>query len=310
MDPDKLLDGRLKLRHLVLVTTIAEHGSVLRAARQLHVTQPVVTRGLRELETILSAELFERGPRGVTPTIYGTAFIDHAQTILAQVRTAGQHLGELASAQVGTVTVGTHLAGSNVLLPRAIARLKRERPQVTVVVREATPDTLHTELLTGRIDLMVGRLTTSNDREHVTQQRLYHEPVRLVTRAGHPAQELSSPGWADLLGYPWIVPVRETALREELEQVFFAEGIPIPENRVECTCMMTLQTLLVETDAIAALPMLVATGSGELALLPPLLPSVSRLVGVTLPRNRSASPTTSLLLGCLRAVAAEIRERL
>ncbi|GAA4533783.1 LysR substrate-binding domain-containing protein [Amycolatopsis samaneae] len=226
------------------------------------------------------------------------------------MRKAGQHLDELASARVGTVTVGTHLAGSNVLLPRAIARLKRERPRVTVIVREATPDTLQAELLTGRIDLMVGRLTTPVGHDQLLREQMYQEPVRLVTRAGHPARDLPSPGWADLLGYPWIVPVRETSLREELEQVFFAEGIPLPENRVECTCMLTLKTLLVETDAIAALPVLVATGSDDLALLPPLLPSVRRPVGVTLPRDRPAGPAANLLLGCLHAVAAEIRERL
>ncbi|MDT7669263.1 MAG: hypothetical protein QOC74_2046, partial [Pseudonocardiales bacterium] len=128
MEADRLLDGRLKLRHLVLVATIAEQGSVVRAAESLRVTQPVVTRGLRELEAILGVELFDRGPRGVSPTVYGTAFLAHAQAVLTQVRQAGQHIAELREGQAGSVTVGTHLAGSNVLLPRAISRLKRARP--------------------------------------------------------------------------------------------------------------------------------------------------------------------------------------
>src|SRR5882724_13388004 len=98
MDADRLLDGRLKLRHLVLVATIAEQGSVVRAAERLRVTQPVVTRGLRELEAILGVELFDRGPRGVTPTIYGSAFLTHAQAVLTQVRQAGQHITELRRA--------------------------------------------------------------------------------------------------------------------------------------------------------------------------------------------------------------------
>ncbi|PXY22543.1 LysR substrate-binding domain-containing protein [Prauserella muralis] len=310
MEPDGLLDGRLKLRHLVMVTTIAEHGSVVRAAEHLHVTQPVVTRGLRELETILGARMFDRGPRGVELTIYGSAFVEHARAVLAQIRQAGQHVAELGEAKVGTVTVGTHLAGTTVLLPRAIARLKRQRPHVTVVVKDATPDVLHLDLLGGRIDLMVGRLAPPADDARLSQVRLYDEAIRLVTRTGHPAQELPAPSIADLLGYPWILPVRETALRREIENVFFAEGVPLPADRVECTSNPILHTLLTETDAIAAMPMLVAAEDDKLSLLPSTLPSVSRRVGVTLPRDRTPGPTARLLLECLHDAAADIRERL
>ncbi len=69
-----LLDGGFKLRHLRLITTIAENGTIAGAARDLYVTQPVVTRGLREAEEILGVTLFDRGPRGVTPTLTGRYF--------------------------------------------------------------------------------------------------------------------------------------------------------------------------------------------------------------------------------------------
>ncbi|MGW0450231.1 LysR family transcriptional regulator, partial [Streptosporangium sandarakinum] len=94
--PLDLLSGRLKLRHLVLVTTIAEQGSVLRAAERLHLAQPAVTRGLREVEHILGVELFTRGPRGVTPTLFGEAFIDHARAVQAELRRAGDRIAGLA----------------------------------------------------------------------------------------------------------------------------------------------------------------------------------------------------------------------
>jgi DNA-binding transcriptional LysR family regulator len=307
MDADRLLDGRLKLRHLVLVTTIAEQGSVVRAAERLRVTQPVVTRGLRELEAILGVELFDRGPRGVTPTIYGSAFLSHAQAVLTQVRQAGQHITELREGRAGTVTVGTHLAGSTVLLPRAIARLKRARRGLRVIVREATPDVLLADLLVGRIDLTVGRLAPRDDGDRTARIPLYQEPVRLVTRAGHPA--LSSPDRAlpQLMDYPWVLPVDQTALRGELEEVFFAQGLPLPADLVECTSMPTLRSLLLDSDAIAALPMLIAEGDDRLALLDTPLRSISRLVGVTVARNRAPSPGAGLLLEQLRAAAGEIR---
>lgn len=310
MDASRLLDGRLKLRHLVLVTTIAEQGSVVRAAEQLHVTQPVVTRGLRDLEAILGVELFQRGPRGVSPTLIGEAFLEHARAVLAQIRQADQHVAELNQGHIGTVTVGTHLAGSNLLLPKAILRMKRGRPRVTVVVKEATPDVLVADLLAGRIDLMVGRLTPGDDSGQLTQIRLYQEPIRLVTRADHPAQSLPEPSLGDLLSYPWVLPVRQTALRHELEEVFFAEGLPLPCDRVECTSILTLLHLLLDSDTVGALPMLIAEEDDRLATLSTALRSVHRLVGVTAPRDRAPSPGTALLLDHLRHAAAEIRERL
>ncbi len=310
MDPDRLLDGRLKLRHLVLVTTIAEHGSVIRAAEQMHVTQPVVTRGLRDLEAVLGVEIFDRGPRGVTPTLYGSAFIEHAQAVLAQIRQAGRHVTELSEGHVGSVTVGTHLAGSNVLLPMAIGRLKRERPRVTVIVKEATPDVLAADLLAGQVDLTVGRLSPTDDRGRTRQIQLYSEPVRLVTRTGHPATSSPAPALADLLDFPWILPVGQTALRHELEEVFFAQGLPLPADRVECTSILTLRSLLLTNDAIAALPMLIAEGDDRLASLPIPLHGVRRRVGATIAQNRTPSPSTSLLLRHLEEAATELRERL
>ncbi|MEO6886539.1 MAG: LysR family transcriptional regulator, partial [Jatrophihabitantaceae bacterium] len=151
MDIPRLLDGRLKLRHLVLVDALTEHGTLVAAATQLRVTQPVLTRALQEVEQILGVPLYDRGPRGVRPTIYGTAFTEHARSVLAQLTQAGRHVAELADAGLGTVTVGTHLAGSNLLLPRAIARMKRERPHVTVIIHEATPEALLTDLEAGRV---------------------------------------------------------------------------------------------------------------------------------------------------------------
>jgi len=302
MATDKLLDGRLKLRHLTLVVAIAEHAGIMRAAEVLHITQPVVTRGLQEVEAVVGVSLFERGPRGVSPTIYGESFVEHARAILAQLRQAGQHIELLAQAELGTVTVGTHLVGSNLLLPRAIAELKTEHPKLTVVVREATPDTLQSDLLAGDIDLTVGRLSAAAPTR-LGQERLYLEPIRLVARVDHPVHRRNSPVLRELAEYPWVFPVGQTALRAELEGMFLHEGVPIPANRIECTSMLTLRHLLISTDVIAALPMLIATQDDKLALIETPLRSIRRSVGVTRSADRPLSPGARSLLDHLRRAA-------
>ncbi|GAA1060633.1 LysR substrate-binding domain-containing protein [Agromyces bracchium] len=306
MVTDRLLDGRLKLRHLVLIIAIADEGTLVRAAESLHITQPVVTRGLREVEDLLGVQLFERMPRGVAPTQYGAPFIERARSVIAELRAADEEVRLLQTGQLGTVTVGTHLAGSNLLLPRAIAALKAEHPRLTVVVREGTPDMLQQLLLSGDLDLTVGRLSPTVP-VRLEQERLHQEPIRLVARAGHPVHAGSrGTSLAELLAYPWIFPVAQTALRAELEAVFFHEGLPLPADRVECTSMLTLRSLLVSTDVIAALPMFIAVDDRGVKLLPTPLSSIRRSVGVTLPKDRTPSPAAAALLVHLREEGARL----
>ncbi|MFG2007023.1 LysR substrate-binding domain-containing protein [Spirillospora sp. NPDC048911] len=301
-----LLNGRLKLRHLVLVVAVADEGSVLRAAEHLRLAQPAVTRSLREVEHVLGVELFTRGPRGMTPTLFGEAFIEHARAVLAELRRAGERISGLADGQVGTVTIGTLLAGSNVLLPRAIATLKKARPGITVIVQEATFDAQVPRLLEGEIDLILGRLNPIDDLHGLRQLTLYAEPVLLVARRDHPARSRPGLTLRDLLDYPWVLPLEQTALRRELEQIFRGEGLALPSNLVECTSILTVRTLVRDADMIAAMPELVARTDGELAPLPVPLEPVRRQVGVTLPDRRPLTPSARLMLEHLRVQAAEL----
>lgn len=306
-----LLDGRLKFRHLILLIAVYEHGSVVRAAESLHLTQPAATRTLHELEAIADLPLFVRVPRGMRPTVYGEALTAHARAVVAEIRRAGDHLTGLRQGLDGTVTVGTLLAGANVLLPRAVAALKRERPRLTVVVREGTPDVLHPALLAGELDVIVGRVgSTPTEGDGLRQRKLYREPIRLAVRSGHPLLDTVDVTLADTLGYPWILPVEQTALRQELGAVFVDRGLTPPADRVECTSILTMRALLLQTDMVALLPELVLREDEHLAALPVELPSVGRTVGTTEAARRTRTPALQALLHHLDQEAVLLRETL
>lgn len=308
MTNPRLLDGRLKLRHLVLVDALTEHGSVVAAAASLHITQPVVTRGLHDLEAILGVTLYERGPRGVTPTEFGVAFTEHARAVLAQLTQAARHVEEIAGASRGMVVVGTHLAGSNLLLPLAIAHLKSAHPQLLVIVREGTPETLLVELSAGRIDLVVGRLSRPGS-DQTLRRVLYQEEIRLVVGHNHPLASAADGeiSLTNVMQYPWILPGTETVLRQELENFFARHGYDLPSDRVEATSFLTVRQLLVETRMVAALPGLIGSGDPQIKPLPITLEPMGHNVGVTLSNGRRLSPATHAMLGSLDVVAAGIR---
>ncbi|MGB3699228.1 MAG: LysR substrate-binding domain-containing protein [Gordonia sp. (in: high G+C Gram-positive bacteria)] len=305
IDLPKLLDGRLKIRHLVLIDALSRQGSVIGAASELHVTQPVATRSLRDVETILGVELYERGPRGITPTIFGTAFTEHARAVLAQLNQAGRHVRELADADRGTVVVGTHLAGSNVLLPQAIARMKAKHPLLTVVVREGSPETLLTELEAGRVDIIVGRLT-SPSTELVQRIPLYEESVEVFGGSGHPLADAAALDLAATADYPWILPGSETALRGELEKLFARAGVALPENRVEATSFLTVRELLHKTDTLAVLPSLIGRDDPGMRALPVDLTAIGHSVGLTVAADRALSPSGEALAAHLRLIAERL----
>ena len=141
---------RVSVRQLRLVAAIAEAGSMVRAGEAIGMTQPGVSKAVRDLERDLGVALFERGNRGVTPTSYGEALVRHARRALAQLEHAAQEIDDLAHGAGGRVAVGTLLAASAWLLPRAIDRLRTERPRVIVDVVEGTNDRLQPMLLRGR----------------------------------------------------------------------------------------------------------------------------------------------------------------
>ncbi|MER0483366.1 LysR substrate-binding domain-containing protein [Streptomyces sp. Edi2] len=307
METPRLFDGRLKVRHLLLVDALSRQGSVVGAAKELHVTQPAATRSLHEVEDILGVPLFERGPRGVSATVFGEAFTRHARAVLAQLTQAGRHLVELAEADRGTVVVGTHLAGSNILLPRAVAALKRNHPLLTVVVREASPEELLRDLEAGRIDLIVGRLTAPSG-EGLIRRPLYDEYVGLVVRAGHPLTERPGAGLADTLGFPWILPGQQTTLRREVEELFARQGLGTPQNRVEATSFLAVRQLLLDTDVVAVLPALIVQDDSRLARLPVPLEPVGHRVGVTLPEGRTLRPSAQALIRSLEEAAESMTD--
>lgn len=306
MKPANLIDGRLKIRHLVLVIAISEHGSIVRAAAHLHITQPVVTRALKELEELVGVELFVRGPKGVRPTVYAEAFLEHARGVLAHLRQASGHVAELANATAGTVTVGVHLAGGNLLLPRAVALLKSGHPRVNVIIREGSPDRLAADLAAGEVDLVIGRKRQSTSPDAAHQTMLYREPFRIVVRRNHPALSLVDPSLGDLEGFPWVLPLSQTSLRGELLEQFRNQGLNLPESWVECTAPLTTRTLVAETDYLAVLPETFALAEPQLAVLPTPLTGVSQTIVATRDGSFSPSPSTALMLKALRRVGSQM----
>jgi DNA-binding transcriptional LysR family regulator len=297
--------NRASIRQLRLLIAVAETGSMVRAAEAIGLSQPAVTKSIQDMETDLGATLFERGNRGVRPTIYGETLVRHAQAALAQLAFAAEALDDLATGAGGRVVVGTLLAASAWLLPSAIAELRSERPRVLIEVIEGANDRLQPMLARGALDMVVGRLSEFRHRSGVIQRPIFDEEIVILARPGHPLAGFRTLKLADLVLVDWILPPEETTLRRQIEKAFFDAALVPPRCAVESVSISTNRRLLRETDLIGAWPHGVAADeleSGRLVALPVQFDQIFGAVGVTLRENSPLSPSAEAFLAVLEAV--------
>jgi DNA-binding transcriptional LysR family regulator len=307
---ENFLLSRLKLRQLRLLTAIADEGTVLKGSQALNIAQPAATKSIKELEDALGVQLFDRSSRGVTPTDFGRVMIKHAKLILTQLRHAGEELQSLEEGLSGRVHVGTLLAASTSLLPRALARLRERRPGIAVTVDEGTIDRLMPGLRTGDIDVVLGRLPEYREREGLRQEVLYLDTVSIMVREGHPLTQRSGLKLVDLIDQAWVMPPPQTSLRRQVDHAFRHEGLEPPNDVIESVSILTNHALLMNTDMLATMPHQVGMGQAGLTALPVVLEGANSRIGATTHAHGELSAAASYFMAIVHEIAAEIRAEL
>lgn len=301
---------RLRLNQLLVFERVLETHSVMRAANEMRLTQPAVTKIIQELEACLKGELFQRSNRGVLPTELGLLLGRRVKSLMAELRYMTDELNEFRLGTSGHVIVGTLISASARLLPRTIAMLKSRAPGVLVTVREGTPTQQFPALATGDLDLVVGRLperelpiATAFPLKHVP---LFEESLCAVVGRGYGPSAESVVHLGELCGFPWILPTPDSPSRLAAEQLFRAAGLALPTDVVESLSLLTNIGLLLETPSIALMPRLAAQQFVDAGLLRILdLPETGRFgtVGYSVRSLKEPSAACRTFVECLQEVA-------
>lgn len=298
------------MRHLRIVLAIADHGSLVAAAKYLQMTQPAVSKALQETEHLLGVEMFSRTNRGVVPTAFGEALAAHGRLIFAQLDHAAHVIDDLRGGRGGRVVIGTLLAASADLLPKAIAILRRERPKLAISVVVGTNDRLLPDLRLGKLDLVVGRLDEYESLEGLAQETLIDDVSCVVVGADHPLVGQASPTLADLLNWNWVLPGPETSLRRQIDALFRAAELGPPANAVESVSQLTNRNLVINEGYVTVWPWLLAhdeVQAGNVAVLPVSLDATRGAVGVSIRAGEQLHPAVELCIQALREAAATIQ---
>lgn len=221
--------GAIQLRHLRAFTEIARRRSFRRAAEALALTQPAISKTMRELETALRAPLFLRSRAGVVLTPAGEGFLPFAELSLSALTQGLDGLG--AAGQGARLTVGALPSVAARLMPTAVEILGGMAPDLRLTVVDGAHRHLLDRLRGGGLDAMVGRLGSEELMQGLSFAQLYQEQVAFVVRPGHPL--CGSGALAEVARWPVIYPSEGAAIRPLVDRMLIAAGIPALPRRLE-----------------------------------------------------------------------------
>lgn len=307
--------NRLKLRPLLVFDRVMRCLSIARAARELNLTQPAVTKAIRELEQQLDTVLFDRNNRGVTPTECGLLLGERVKSVIAELRYLTDELNTFKGGVTGHVVVGTQISASASVLPRAIMLLKERTPRLLMTIREGPQDYLFSALATGELDLVVGRLPDPDAplirKMPLRHQPLYQNSLCVVAGSQHPLADERALSHAHLQDWPWIVPPPDSPARLVADRFFRDAGLPFPENLVESLSLLTNVNLLTDSHYLGLMPALAARRFVEVGLLV-ILPlgaiGPATAVGYSTRKDKPLSAGTRKLIDCLKVAAEQANE--
>jgi DNA-binding transcriptional LysR family regulator len=307
LPPRWFLRNRIKLRQLQLVSVLGEAGNLRKAAAELAMTQPTATRLLREVETALGVELFERSRRGMAPTLYGAAMIRDARVLLSDLDALHDGIRALADGATGTLAIGAMTSTASVVLPRSVAALAARHPQLRMSIQEGTHDMLIAALKRGELDLMLGRVMGGAQLDDLDVEVLYHDDFRVVCGPQHPLARAKKLTLQALAGERWILPPPSAPLRQRFDILFAAAAGSRPRNALESVSLLSNLTLLQEAPMLGVMPADIARRferQGTLRILPVALADLFGPVALVTRARRPRTPAMEALIAELRLAAA------
>ncbi|WP_050469908.1 LysR family transcriptional regulator [Herbaspirillum chlorophenolicum] len=246
------ITSRLHLRQLRLLIALSDHGSLLKAAEQVALTQPGASKALQEIESTLGAQLFVRTNRGLEPTELGHCVIRYARLIQTDLTHLREEMLSIMQGNGGRLAVGT-IMGAVPLLTDALTRLLEKRPSLSVEIVEDTSARLLRLLDQGRLDMAICR-TSISQRPHLYDAfNIHDEELAVVASVNHPLAHAQELQLSDLADSRWVVYSANMPMRVSLEREFHDADLRFPLHLMETTSAFTTLSLLQKNPHFVAL---------------------------------------------------------
>ncbi|HEX9207026.1 MAG TPA: LysR family transcriptional regulator [Steroidobacteraceae bacterium] len=249
---------RIELQQMRQIIALAEHGSFVRAAATLHISQPALSRSIRNVEERFGKELFLRSGSGVVPTDLGRLYIERARDLLRMADELESEAIGQGALQRGRVAVGGGPYPTESFLGPAAARLVDEFPQVGVQVRAHNWDELLRQLRSRELDFFVAETSTlAREPDLEIEQLPSRHSLYFFARAGHPLATRGQVTAIDTMAWPFATPSRVPP--RVLDPMLLAHraaagklATPRPFPSIECNGLAAVKRIIATSDAVSA----------------------------------------------------------
>jgi DNA-binding transcriptional LysR family regulator len=298
---------RVKLRDLHIALAVAEAGSMTRAAEELAVSYPVVSKTISELEHTLGVKLFDRSASGVEPTHYGRALLKSGVVVFDEMRKGLQQIESIKEPGVGELQIGSSIVADGGFVPAIIERFSQDFPRAVLhVLHENIAIQQYHNLRNRKVELVLGRLPTTMTEPDLVAEPLFDEPHVVAAGVESHWAKRRNLALADLIGEPWVLAEPGSLARSLQDEAFRKSGLEVPSATV-LTVSLHLYTRLIETGRwLGLVPASVMRFGGKwmrIKVLPVKLLTPPAPVGFITVKDRTLTPLAERFIDCTRKVA-------
>jgi DNA-binding transcriptional LysR family regulator len=287
----------MELQHLRMFVTVAKHAHVSKAATELHMAQPAVSRMLHELERSCGGvALIEKIGRNVRLTEAGEALVVHAQSILAEVSAAEATMRARKGLLAGRVSIGTPPSVGVRLLPKTLSAYHQTYPDIELRIHQAGTNQLLQLLEYGEIDIAIATLPVPS-KNHVII-RMFDEPLVAVVSTEHRYAGRQRVTLAELAHEGFLLYPTGYEMHDVIVSACRAAGF-VPRVVVDGGDVALLLRLAEANLGIALVPRLAVTGEEHVAVLEITQPTLQRTMAVIYRSDRTISAASQVMIQTL-----------
>jgi len=295
----------MKLQDLHVLMTVAQAGSMRKAATLLNTSQPAISRSIAELENAIGVRLLDRNPLGVGPTAYGRALLDGGAAMFDELHQAIKNIEFLADPTVGEVRIGSIIPLAASFVSAVVGRLSRHYPRMLFHFVTGGTDTLHRNLHERNVDLLIARRYGLAD-ERESFEFLFEDSYVVVAGAKSPWARRRGFALAELVNESWVLPPPESPASSLAMEAFRASGLDYPRATALADPPEVRMSLLAGGHFLSIFPasaLRFPTKRPEFKVLPVELPSARVQIGIVTLQNRTLAPVVKLFIEQAREVA-------
>lgn len=238
----------MKLSQLRILVALHESGSLQETSRRLHISQPALSRALKELEDELGVPLLARSNKGASLTPYGISLLGHARSALESVRRARQDIDDMRGEAGQEVRIGlTTMASMLDPVQSAVAAFHVNYPQVRLTVLEQRPPQIHDLMQQGELDFAVTSLIPAQTTS-LEWMPVCRKGMAIFARRGHPL--VNARNLRQLSGATWLSQDAPDNPNSVIYRLFEQNRLPVPKNAIECGAAQIVGKLILEADAL------------------------------------------------------------